>query len=52
LSKEPKSKKEPMVGFLLNMPIEMKKQLEAVAEEEGRTPSNLVRYLIKEYINS
>ena len=50
MTKKPTPNK--MIPYQIKIPPELKKQLEQVAEEEGRTPSNLVRYLIKEYINS
>lgn len=47
-----KPEKEKMIPYQIKIPPTLKAQLEQVAEEEGRTPSNLVRYLIKEYIDS
>ena len=47
-----KKKKETMVQVQFRMPTAMLEQLKQVAEEEGRTASGLVRYLIKEYVDS
>ena len=39
------------IPYQIRIDPELKQQLEKAAEKDGRTPSNLVRYLIKKHIN-
>ena len=44
--------KENLVLFALYMPPSLKKALEKVAKKEDRSVSAMIRYLVKQYIDS